>query len=327
MLVGSVCSGVGTCRLASQHLGWSHAFFAEVDPFASALLAHRFPDVPNLGDMMEITADAGPVDILVGGTPCQSFSVAGLRAGLADPRGNLALGFLRLAQDLRARWLVWENVPGVLSSNGGRDFGAILGALEELGYGWAYRVLDARHFGVPQRRRRVFLVGHLGGCAGPGAVLFEPEGLRGDSAPGFGLGTSVAAANEGSTGKSRALVIASADGANADPLTASDGPGNYCKAGNNPRPHNVVFGQTGPRRLTPRECERLQGLPDDWTLIPWRWIPGAGGDWEDAGPPRMAADGPRYRAIGNGWALPVARWVFERIDAVDAATTREEKAP
>src|SRR5690606_16597321 len=123
------------------------------------------------------------VDLLVGGTPCQSFSVAGLRGGMADPRGNLALVYLAIANQFRPRWLVWENVPGVLSSNGGRDFGAFLGALEQLGYGWAYRTLDAQYFGLAQRRRRVFVVGHLGGWAGAAAVLLERASLSGNPPP------------------------------------------------------------------------------------------------------------------------------------------------
>jgi DNA (cytosine-5)-methyltransferase 1 len=118
--------------------------------------------VPNLGDVTEIDADAvEPVDLIVFGSPCQSFSVAGKRLGLDDPRGNLALVALRLVGRIRPAWVVFENVPGLLSSDGGRDFGAFLGLLGECGYGFAYRILDAQHAGVPQRRRRVFVVGYL----------------------------------------------------------------------------------------------------------------------------------------------------------------------
>ena len=137
----------------------------------------------NLGDMTKITEemiDGSPVDLLVGGTPCQSFSVAGLRGGLADPRGNLALRFVQLAAVMQPRWIVWENVPGVLSSGKGRDFGTFLGALGELGYGFAYRVLDAQWFGVAQRRRRVFVVGYLGDWRRAAAVLFERESVFGN---------------------------------------------------------------------------------------------------------------------------------------------------
>jgi DNA (cytosine-5)-methyltransferase 1 len=121
------------------------------------------------------------IDLLVGGTPCQSFSVAGLRKGLEDPRGNLMLTYVGILDQLRPKWCVWENVPGVLSSHGGRDFGSFLGALVELGYGFAYRVLDAQYFGVPQRRRRVFVVGCLGDWVSPAKVLFESDCLRRDN--------------------------------------------------------------------------------------------------------------------------------------------------
>lgn len=143
----SVCSGIEAASVAWHHLGWKPVAFSEIEAFPSAVLKHRFPDVPNLGDMTNHESwplDAGSIDLLVGGTPCQSFSVAGLRAGISDPRGGLMLTYLEIARRLRPRWIVWENVPGVLSSGGGRDFGSFLGALGELGYGWSYRVLDAQ---------------------------------------------------------------------------------------------------------------------------------------------------------------------------------------
>jgi len=182
----SVCSGIEAASAAWHDFGWTPVGFSEIEAFPSAVLAHRFPHVPNFGDMTkykEWPLEAGSVDLLVGGTPCQSFSVAGLRKGLDDPRGNLMLTYLAIADHFRVPWLLWENVPGVLSSNGGRDFGAFVGALGQLGYRWAYRVLDAQHFGVPQRRRRVFVVASLGDGPHPAEVLFEPESLRGDPAP------------------------------------------------------------------------------------------------------------------------------------------------
>jgi DNA (cytosine-5)-methyltransferase 1 len=201
---GSFCSGIGAPETAWHGLGWSSAFVSEIEPFPCAVLAQRFPGVPNLGDMTKITTDDlerhGPVDLLVAGTPCQSFSVAGLRAGLADPRGNLALEFLRLVDAARPRWVVWENVPGVLSSSGGRDFGAFLGGLGQLGYGWAYRVLDAQFVrveshprAVPQRRRRVFVVGCFGSWQRAAAVLLERQSLCGHPAPRREAGAGVAA--------------------------------------------------------------------------------------------------------------------------------------
>ena len=218
LLYGSVCSGIEAVSLAWQPLGLEAAWFAEIEPFPSAVLAHRYPRVPNLGDMTAIARQvrAGTVpapDILVGGTPCQSFSVAGARQGLNDPRGALTLAYVELAnaidqtrhQDRRpAATLVWENVPGVLSDRSnafGHFLGALAGesrALEPPGQKWAHagcvsgprrriawRVLDAQYFGVAQRRRRVFLVASGGGGVDPAEVLFERPGVRGDSSPGF----------------------------------------------------------------------------------------------------------------------------------------------
>jgi DNA (cytosine-5)-methyltransferase 1 len=194
MAYGSVCSGIEAATCAWHPLGWRPAFFSEIEAFPRAVLQHRWPGTPLHGDFTTIKAgEYGPIDLLVGGTPCQSFSVAGLRGGLDDDRGNLALEYLRLADRLRPRWLVWENVPGVLSSNGGRDFGAILGGMVELGYGVAYRILDAQFFGVAQRRRRVFAVGYLGDWRRAAAVLFERHSLSGHPAPRREAGPSVAA--------------------------------------------------------------------------------------------------------------------------------------
>lgn len=192
----SVCSGIEAASCAWEPLGFTPIAFSEIEPFPCSVLAHRFPSVPNLGDMTkfkEWNIEPGSVDILVGGTPCQSFSVAGLRGGLEDDRGNLALIYCRILQRFKPRWFVWENVPGVLSSNGGRDFGSILGAMVELGYGIAYRILDAQYFGVPQRRRRVFVVGCSGDWRRAAKVLFEPGCLCGDSAKGRKARQAVAA--------------------------------------------------------------------------------------------------------------------------------------
>ena len=377
LAVGSVCSGIGAPECAWHPLGWRNAFFSEIDPFPRAVLAHRFPGVPVHGDFTTIQAGQyDAIDLLVGGTPCQSFSVAGLRKGMADERGNLALEYLRLADRLRPRWLVWENVPGVLSSNGGRDFGAFLGGLGELGYGFAYRVLDAQHFGVPQRRRRVFVVGYLGDWRPAAAVLFEPHSMQGHPAPrrekgeaaptipsrrsaGGGLGTDFDCdggliARCVTTGESKrqdyetttlvqvqpyTLAIRGRNGAH-DLEYRQDGTANalltpnggragmgigavafdlaqITSAANRTRAEPGMPSSTlakgsamhaatsaAVRRLTPRECERLQGFPDDWTAVPYRNKP--------------AADGPRYKALGNSMAVPVMRWIGERIATVEA---------
>ena len=211
MKYGSVCSGIEAASVAWHDLGWQPQWFSEIEQFPSEVLKHRFPDVPNLGDMTQLTQNPTfnekPIDLLVGGTPCQSFSVAGLRQGLADPRGNLMLTFLALADAKKPKWIVWENVPGVLSSNGGRDFGTFLGALGELGYGFAYRVLDAQHFGVAQRRRRVFVVGYLGDWRVAAAVLFEFESLQGNTKPSRKKREEVTANAEGSIGEAGQVVI------------------------------------------------------------------------------------------------------------------------
>ena len=409
---GSVCSGIEAATVAWHPLGWSPAWFSEIDPFPCAVLAHHYPTVPNLGDMTKITgADldrAGTIDLLVGGTPCQSFSVAGLRKGMADPRGNLALEFLRLLDRTRARWMVWENVPGVLSSNGGRDFGAFLGALGQLGYGWSYRVLDAQYFGVAQRRRRVFVVGHLGDWRRACAVLLERSSLRGDPAPSREAGAGVAGcldggahgggfddndtragkcvevalplragrqfsdmsdgmsnvvahsiradgfdASEDGTGRGTPLVAYQCRGSNVGPMgTVRAGNGNETggvpfvaaplTAGGHPNSNapgrrkeddvNLVafnwqsggdgrgldprstaqlqrcqtpatIATTGVRRLTPVECARLQGFPDTYLDIVYRGKP--------------ACDGPKYKALGNSMAVPVMRWIGERIESVE----------
>ncbi|MEO7387413.1 MAG: DNA (cytosine-5-)-methyltransferase [Gammaproteobacteria bacterium] len=180
----SVCSGIEAASVAWHPMGWNAVAYSEIDPFPCAVLAHHYPSVPNWGDMTKFKdwPDAD-VDLLVGGTPCQSFSVAGLRKGLDDPRGNLMLTFGAIADRYRPEWLVWENVPGVLSSNGGRDFGSFLWLLGELGYGFAYRVHDAQYFGLAQRRKRVFVVGCLGDWRRAAAVLFERHSLSGHPAP------------------------------------------------------------------------------------------------------------------------------------------------
>jgi DNA (cytosine-5)-methyltransferase 1 len=341
----SVCSGIEAATAAWHSLAWTPAAFSEIEAFPRAVLAHHYPDVPCHGDFTTIGVDDyGPVDLLVGGTPCQSFSVAGLRGGLDDDRGNLALEYLRLADRKRPRWLVWENVPGVLSSSGGRDFGAILGGMVELGYGFAYRVLDAQHFGVPQRRRRVFVVGHLGDWRRAAAVLFERHGMSGHPAPRREKGQAVAGCLKACAGRS-----GTPNGAeeadrlvfSGQSLTCSDGDGvsPTLDTGTDPNSHVIAFTASeqangfawerpvyptlsaqipndtsniqqgirigsAVRRLTPRECERLQGFPDDYTAVPYRG--------------KTAADGPRYKALGNSMAVPVMRWIGERITMVEA---------
>ena len=405
MIYGSVCSGIEAATVAWETLGWKAAFFSEIEKFPRQVLQHHYPDTPLHGDFTTIGDEYEPIELLVGGTPCQSFSVAGLRKGMDDERGNLALEYLRLADRLRPQWLVWENVPGVLSSNGGRDFGSFLGALQELGYGFAYRILDAQYFGVAQRRRRVFVVGYLGDWRCAAAVLFERHSLSGDSAPSREAGQKAApTVTQGApfsrTGNQRveieALVPAVAGSldtqcggsklthqsannghlilekdligtltarmfaalgardveegalhpvafdsynqettgsisktlaARSDQDTASciafpaEMSGTQAASAQNISPTLSVGHTTAladhlqVRRLTPIECERLQGFPDNYTRIPWRNKSAVD-----------CPDGPRYKAIGNSMAVPVMRWIGERIAMVDAVKKISEAA-
>lgn len=209
MIYGSVCSGLEAATAAWHTLGWKPAWFSEIEKFPSAVLAHHYPKTPNLGDMTRLYDHPGrsPIELLVGGTPCQSFSVAGLRKGMDDARGNLALVFIQLLRRTRARWVLWENVPGVLSSSGGKDLASFFGGLvgrevkipeegwgvagiiEPSGpddYGIAWRVLDAQYFGVPQRRRRIFVVGYIGDWRPAAAVLLELHSVSGNPPPSRG---------------------------------------------------------------------------------------------------------------------------------------------
>jgi len=483
MKYGSVCSGIEAASVAWHPLGWEPQWYSEIEHFPSEVLKHRFPNTPNLGDMTKLTSNPifneKSINLLVGGTPCQSFSVAGLRGGLADPRGNLMLTFLALADAKKPKWIVWENVPGVLSSNGGKDFGTFLTALGNIGYGFAYRVLDAQFFGVAQRRRRVFVIGYLGDWRPAAAVLFESESLSRDTKPSRKKGKETptdAKGGVGSSGKSwwdggqtaATLTKQNANGAQRMPdkdnfgaviepqyfdnhaqdsrVTGPHDVGSTVSAnygmggGNTPivgqptaqpvhafkvrggcegggkgylgedekaftlsatqdqqiaqpiaysfdslssnsmkssNPHSgcrevdtsktidttipepsknqggiaiaqpvavdtptiidraafnqgenaqyeprIEQGQTmsslvakGPhavqhtmaiRRLTPKECERLQGFPDDWTRIPYRNKPAD-----------QCPDGPRYKACGNSMAVPVMRWIGERIQKIE----------
>jgi len=454
MRFGSAASGIEAASVAWKPLGLEPAWYSEIDRFCCALLNERHGETPNLGDMNEITTHAlrkcGPIDILVAGTPCQAFSVAGQRGGLRDPRGQLALRLLELLEWTRPQWLVWENVPGVLSSGKGFDFAAFLWALAVRGYGFAWRVFDAQFSGVPQRRRRVFLVGHLGDWTRAASILFEPESLPGNLATGSKTKQDVAGTVTAGSGRRRGAGVNPGEivsdvyaiqeravseninngpqglgiqeriaytlearhhvqavchafrttgncgawetGDKIDTLTTGTdpcshlvmahgqagaeviagqcltltcnheapilfdttqitSPGNY----SNPQPggpcHPLAAGAHPPamafavhaensnamtgagnaavaneisrarcldttggyahsqggtvvlqravRRLTPRECERLMGLPDDYTLITYRGKP--------------AADGPRYKAIGNSIAIPDLRWIGQRI--------------
>ena len=368
MKFATVCSGIEACSSAWEPLGWKAQFFSEIGPFPCEVLKHHYPTVPNYGDMNNYKEwKNGAVDVLCGGTPCQSFSVAGLRKGIESPNGQLMLTFGAILEKYQPRWMVWENVPGVLSSNRGKDFGTFLGMLGECGYGFAYRVLNAEYFGVAQRRRRVFVVGYLGDWKRPASVLFEPESLQGDLAKSRKERQRTTGDTENSIGNCSELYpeyLGNAEGGNTDkpnltsqntangisnqtnlvgyqtkaqmdvhpPLRARD-----YKGPDNDHDHALLpcvpytsssFGQYAEgvgtlraeggdlgggsetisvnsmqvRRLTPTECERLQGFEDGHTKIPYRNKPA------DECP-----DGPRYKALGNSMAVPVMKWIGERI--------------
>ncbi|MGP8937479.1 Dam family site-specific DNA-(adenine-N6)-methyltransferase [Enterobacter soli] len=456
MKYGSVCSGIEAASKAWEPLGWKPAWFSEIEPFPSAVLANHWPEVTNLGDMTKIadSVRAGEVeapDVLVGGTPCQAFSIAGLREGLSDDRGQLTLSYVELANAIDAKRrergepeaiIVWENVPGVLSSKD-NAFGCFLAGLagesselQPAGGKWthagcvsgperviAWRVLDAQFFGVAQRRRRVFVVASARKGFNPASVLFEFDGVRRDTAPSRetqkavaaltarGVGTCGADDNQAQAGHLIAfgggntagqIDVATACTAHGirldfdtetfavhgtqDPdtncelahtLGRNNGQENACiafsykdngadatselsptiRAGNHDKSHAnsgqppaiayafkagqgakaggigyaeeqsptltsassgtnlapAVMHGVAVRRLTPIECERLQGFPDNHTMISWRG--------KDAA---ECPDGPRYKAIGNSMAVPVMRWIGERIAA---AMPVEEPVP
>jgi DNA (cytosine-5)-methyltransferase 1 len=358
LTAATMFSGIGAPETAMPH--WRWPWHAEIEKFPSAVLEERHPDSINIGDVSahdfcDRAADAGKPDVLVFGSPCQAFSIAGKRLGLDDARGNLALVALGIVARLKPDWFVFENVPGLLSSGEGRDFGAFVGTVDELGYFGAWASLDAQWFGVAQRRERLFFVGRAGDWRGPAAVLLEPSSLCGYSPPSRQTGQRIAdsltvGANQYSgfcgepvastltrtyaeqSGQDMAqdgLLIAHAlRGEGFDASEDGTGRGTPIVVGtltSNGDAHSgfkderglvpVAFGAqmstphwqpkamaqgSAVRRLTPRECERLQGFPDDYTLIQYRGKP--------------AADGPRYKALGNSMAVPVMRWILSRIE-------------
>lgn len=417
---GSVCSGIEAASVAWHCLGWQPAWFAEIEKFPSAVLAFRWPDVTNLGDMTKIAAAirAGKIeapDVLVGGTPCQAFSVAGLRNGLADERGQLTLAFVELVNAIDEKRteqgkppviVVWENVPGVFSSKD-NAFGCFLGGLagescsvESPGKRWsnagyvlgperaiAWRVLDAQFFGVAQRRRRVFVVATARGNIDPAKILFESESLRRDTPPcrktrqivapdagyrltngshwdgehnphptlnqsfntgGIGASNQELFSQRGSgivgafrmrafgdyTSDETASTVKARDHKDATDLAvtysdvrrtllAKSKTLTSANSGSNQSP--AIIQNMAVRRLTPVECERLQGFPDNHTLIPtqkrkqimaeeYAYLRHHQPELTAEQAYRLAADGPRYKAIGNSMAVPVMRWIGSRIE-------------
>ncbi len=293
MVYGSVCSGIEAATVAWRPLGWHAAWFSEIEKFPKAVLAHHYPDIPDLDDMTTICdrENLPSIDLLVGGTPCQSFSVAGEREGLDDVRGNLALEFCRILETLKPQWFVWENVPGVLSSNKGRDFSAILGKMAKCGYGIAYRILDAQYFGVPQRRRRVYTIGYLGDWRKPFSALFEPDSVRGNSTTGKEYESVIPEVAHENPGETKDLVFVDAYNQSVSSVAPTLSLPNHNSS--------FVVDSGGIRRYHPSECERLMGFPVGYTGIPG------------------ASRNNRHAALGNSMVVPVMRWIGERIQAVE----------
>jgi DNA (cytosine-5)-methyltransferase 1 len=347
----SFCSGIEAATVAWHPLGWEPLAFTEIEPFPSRVLAHHYPNVPNLGDFTAVDWSQwqGKADICVGGTPCQSFSFAGLRKSLQDKRGNLTLEFIRAINTIRPEFVVWENVPGVLST---RDnaFGCFLAGLVGNDdpilqkQGWpnagvvdgptrsaAWRILDAQYFGLAQRRRRLFVVAcPRASRIHPAEILFEWEGLRRDTPPRRETEQSTARGVEfGVAGGRFTEVSPTIDSRISNgPIRQQLSPTvSVClNAGRQGRidAESETLIPTSDyriRRLTPRECERLQGFPDDYTLIPKLRKSKKSKRFD----PRIteflqyAADGPRYKALGNSMAVTVMLWIGQRIKLVSTS--------
>lgn len=264
----SVCSGIEAASVAWGPLGFQCVGVSEIETFPCSVLAHRFPEVRNYGDMTQFEEwdINGTVDILVGGTPCQDVSQGGKGMGWNGSRTGLAWSFIGIAERFRPKWIVWENVQGAIRGKHRKGFIEFARKFDELGYCFSWRVLDARYFGCAQRRPRVFAVSSLANELSR-EILLESEGKIGIDTQATPPTVSVC-------------------------LTARG-------AGSLDDRETYIVEQRGIRRMTPLEFERCMGFPDDWTLVPHRGKP--------------AADGPRYKAIGNSFAVPVIEWIGERI--------------
>lgn len=346
MKVLDLFSGIGAFSMAAESAGMQVIAHSEIDKNCQKLLANKFPNVRQLGDICNVKKEdfAESVDLICGGSPCQNLSVAGKREGLDGTESRLWFEYLRLVKELKPRWLVWENVPGALSSNGGADFLTILRGLDECGFHVAWRSLNAEYYGIPQRRRRIFLVASLGNgsCA---QVLFERESLQGtlrtrpeqwQASPVAGTITSSASgtARTGGNANQVDLLVFGKQRSDTWKESASVGatlaardkkdfgdllsfaPSRY-KRGfgselKNASVANTIQANTNSgfsdtdehiitgnliRRLMPIECERLMGYEDNWTL--------------------GFSDAVRYTMLGNSIAVPVAKWIFERIAKVE----------
>ena len=301
--VASFFAGIGGFDLGFERAGLRSAWQCEIKPFCNTILEQHWPRVPRATDIRKVSAhDIPAAAVWAGGFPCQDVSVArmGPRSGLRGNQSGLFYEFARLVEEARPPFVVIENVAGLLSSHEGRDFAIVIRTLVDLGYGVAWRVLDSQHFGVPQSRTRVFIVGSLGGPASAGAVLFEPECGDRDSEARRPDGKKPISAFQVSVGDSqRGFVkkLAHCLYAESARHTGTDWSRNY-----------VSYPEGKVRRLTPLETERLQGFPDGWT-----YPRGFEGDTEKL-------DSARYHACGNAVTVNVAEWLGTRLRAVIEAT-------
>ena len=339
MQFGSVCSGIEAASVALNPLGMHAAWLAEIDAFPSAVLAHHYPDTPNIGDMALLpdlirTGSVTAPEMLCGGTPCQAFSMAGNRQSLDDDRGNLSLIFCEIANAIddvrRGRGekpaiILWENVPGVLSThdnafgsflaglageskplitprNKWPNAGIVVGPVRSI----AWRILDSQYFGLAQRRKRVFLISSARDDIDIGQILFEFDAVQKHTRPIREIRKADSKTSERITdGQSSAGMTYSISGNGVHTGKIGNAPGFYeeISPAVTLKHHASIGGGNVPmvdiRRLTPRECERLQGFPDDYTLIPFKG--------------KMATDAPRYKALGNSWPVPVVQWIGKRI--------------
>lgn len=364
---GSVCSGIEAASVAFRDYGWQAAWFSEIERFPSSVLSHHYPEIVNYGDMRQISElilseSIQAPDILCGGTPCQAFSLNGSRKSLNDDRGNLSLEFCRIADAIdyirakrgeHASIIFWENVPGVLSTHD-NAFGCFISQLGGSEYEikpsnrrWpsagiyvgekrtvAWRVLDAQYFGLPQRRKRVFVVASARYDLDIGEVLFECDHDRENAFADRERSGEVTGNNEDSnarfhqttrsiafkvrtkghcTGeKGGAIINTKVSGghgmiiAHEKTFTLSTSQHQYITYTTEESGAYKHF-----RKLTPRECERLQGFPDDYTLIEYNGS--------------MAPDSLRYRAIGNSWPINVIRWIAGRINTIMLGEMRNKE--
>lgn len=286
---GTVCSGIECASLAVEPLGWRLRWMFEIDPFCSRFLAHKYRGIPNYGDITQNHQNATGTDVVIGGTPCQPFSITGDRKGMDDPRGRVTQSFVDLVGYARPKWIIWENVPGITSSQNGRGFVQFLGGLEKCGYLLAWRILDVSNWGIPQRRRRIFLVGHH---RTPGAAV----------AALFDSGTMQEVA--GSAKKIRQATV-DLDAGGCFGWTGDETP-KCChektptiRASQGGEGIGIAGHGIRPRRLSSVEMERLQGIPDNYTAF------------------ENATYSQRKKVIGNGFAIPVIRWIAERIEVVE----------